>query len=190
MRSWLGHEWMLTYFLATGLLFFWPILGVAPAPRRLSRLLRVLELFIGMPFHAFFGIAVMMSSTLIATFFAHPPAAWHLLPLADQNTGGGIAWAFSDIPTLLVLMAVLVQWAGSGRRTAARIDRQADRDHDAELTAYLARLAARDNSAFRARCRCMPHTWRGAARSAGRRRCRCGLLAMGFLTDELCIVQI
>ncbi|MEU9207743.1 cytochrome c oxidase assembly protein [Streptomyces sp. NPDC048415] len=148
MGSWLGHEWMLAHFLVTGLLFFWPILGVDPAPRRPSHLLRLLELFIGMPFHAFFGIAVMMSTTLIATFFAHPPAAWHLSPLADQNTGGGIAWAFSEIPTLLVLMAVLVQWAGSDRRTAVRTDRQADRDNDAELAAYnayLARLAARDN---------------------------------------------
>lgn len=150
MGSWLGHEWMLAHFLMTGLLFFWPILGIDPAPRRPSHLLRLLELFIGMPFHAFFGIAVMMSSTLIAAFFAHPPADWHLSPLADQNTGGGIAWAFSEIPTLLVLMAVLVQWAGSDRRTAARTDRQADRDHDAELTAYnayLARLAARDHPA-------------------------------------------
>lgn len=128
MRSWLGHEWMLAHFLVTGLLFFWPILGIDPAPRRPSHLLRKLELFIGMPFHAFFGIAVMMSSSLIVGFFAHPPAAWHISPLSDQNTGGGIAWAFSEIPTLLVLMAVLVRWAGSDRRTAARTDRQADWD--------------------------------------------------------------
>lgn len=80
MGSWLSHEWMLAHFLVTGLLFFWPILGVDPAPRRTSHLLRMLELFIGMPFHAFFGIAVMMSTTLIATFFAHPPTTWHLTP--------------------------------------------------------------------------------------------------------------
>ncbi|WP_308288833.1 cytochrome c oxidase assembly protein [Streptomyces humicola] len=148
MGSWLGHEWMLAHFLATGLLFFWPIMGVDPAPRRPSHVMRMLELFIGMPFHAFFGIAVMMSSTLIVGFFAHPPAAWHLSPLADQNTGGGIAWAFSEVPTILVLLALLVSWAASERRAAARADRQADRDHDAELTAYnayLTRLAARED---------------------------------------------
>jgi putative membrane protein len=46
-------------------------------------------------------------------------------------------------------MAALVQWAGSDRRTAARTDRQADRDHDAEVAAYnacLTHLAARDHS--------------------------------------------
>ncbi len=51
---------------------------------------------------------------------------------------------------MLVLLALVVQWAASDRRTAARSDRQADRDHDAELTAYnayLARLATRDRPA-------------------------------------------
>jgi putative membrane protein len=146
MHSWLGHEWMLVHFLAVGLLFFWPIMGVDPAPRRPSHVLRMLELFIGMPFHAFFGIAVMMSSGLIVGFFAHPPAAWHISPLADENTGGGIAWAFSEIPTILVLLALLTQWVAADRRAAARADRQADRDNDAELAAYnayLARLADR-----------------------------------------------
>jgi putative membrane protein len=146
MHSWLGHEWMLAHFLATGLLFFWPIMGVDPAPHRPSHVLRMLELFIGMPFHAFFGIAIMMSRSLIVSFFAHPPAAWHLDPLGDQNTGGGIAWAFSEIPTVLVLLAVLVQWFASEQRVAARTDRQALRDDDAELNAYnayLARLAGR-----------------------------------------------
>ncbi|WP_443060911.1 cytochrome c oxidase assembly protein [Streptomyces sp. NBC_00448] len=147
MSTWLGHEWMLAHFLATGLLFFWPIMGIDPAPRRPSHLMRMLELFIGMPFHAFFGIAVMMSSGLLVGYFAHPPASWHISALSDQSTGGGIAWAFSEVPTLLVLLALLAQWFASDRRTAARSDRQALRDDDAELTsynAYLTRLAAAD----------------------------------------------
>ncbi len=147
MHSWLGHEWMLAHFLATGLLFFWPIMGVDPAPHRPSHVMRMLELFIGMPFHAFFGIAVMMANGLMVGFFAHPPAGWHLDPLADQNMGGGIAWAFSEVPTVLVLVALLIQWYASDRRSAARMDRKADRDDDAELNAYnayLARLASHD----------------------------------------------
>ena len=154
MSSWPGHEWMLAHFLATGLLFFWPIIGVDPGPRRPSHLMRMLELFIGMPFHAFFGIAVMMSNGLLVDFFAHPPASWGISPLADQTTGGGIAWAFSEVPTLLVLLALLVQWAAAERRTALRTDRQAARDDDAELTAYnayLARLAATDQPGLRQR---------------------------------------
>ncbi|TDD92997.1 cytochrome c oxidase assembly protein [Actinomadura darangshiensis] len=136
MGSWLGHEVMLAHFLAVGLLFFWPIVGADPAPHRPPHPLRMLELFIGMPFHAFFGIAVMMSAAPIVGFFAHPPASWHLDALSDQNTGGGIAWAFGEVPTMLVLAALFVQWYRDDTRQAARTDRQADRDHDAELASY------------------------------------------------------
>ncbi len=140
MRNWWGHEFMLVHFLAVGMLFFWPVMGIDPAPHRPGHLIRMLELFLGMPFHAFFGIDVMMSSGLITTFYAHPPTAWHYNTLADQKTGGGIAWAFSEIPTLLVLLALLAQWSASEARTARRSDRRAERDQDAELSAYNAYL--------------------------------------------------
>ncbi|MER6810243.1 cytochrome c oxidase assembly protein [Spirillospora sp. NPDC000708] len=146
MGSWLGHELMLAHFLAVGLLFFWPIVGVDPAPHRPPHPLRMLELFLGMPFHAFFGIAVMMSASPIVGFFAHPPTAWRLSAVTDQTTGGAIAWAFGEVPTMLVLAALFVQWFRADSRTAARSDRQADRDGDAELArynAYLARLTDR-----------------------------------------------
>ncbi|MFD2082607.1 putative membrane protein/putative copper resistance protein D [Actinopolymorpha cephalotaxi] len=140
MSNWAGHNLMLVHFLAVGLLFFWPILGVDPGPHRVSHPVRLAELFVGVPFHAVFGIAVMMSSGLIAGFFAHPPAAWGVSPLQDQSTGGGIAWAFTEVPTALVLVVVFLDWWRSDQRLARRTDRAADRDDDAELTAYNARL--------------------------------------------------
>ena len=48
---------------------------------------------------------------------------------------------------MIVMIALLVQWARSDRRTARRLDRAADLDDDADLTAYnamLAELAHRD----------------------------------------------
>ena len=45
------------------------------------------------------------------------------------------------------MVALLVQWTRSDQRTAKRLDRAADRDHDADLAAYnnmLAELAKRD----------------------------------------------
>jgi cytochrome c oxidase assembly factor CtaG len=40
-----------------------------------------------------------------------------------------------------VMVALLVQWARSDKRTARRLDRAADLDDDAELAAYNAMLA-------------------------------------------------
>jgi putative membrane protein len=147
MRSRIGHDFMLVHFLMVGLLFFWPVMGVDPAPHRSPYVIRILELFAVMPFHAFFGIAIMMSNSLFETTFADPPASWNLTALADQNTAGAIAWAFGEAPTIVVLLVLFVQWARSDQREARRKDRKADRDGDAELNAYndfLAGLARRD----------------------------------------------
>ncbi|KUF16943.1 MULTISPECIES: cytochrome c oxidase assembly protein [Streptomyces] len=146
MGSKVGHIGMMVHFLAVGLVFFWPIMGVDPGPHRPGYLMRMLELFAGMPFHAFFGIALMMASEPMVGTYKNPPASLGVEALADQNAAGGIAWAFSEIPSVLVLLALLFQWYRSDQREGRRKDRAADRDGDKELeeyNAYLASLAAR-----------------------------------------------
>jgi putative copper resistance protein D len=142
MGSKAGHVAMMVHFLAVGVAFFWPIIGVDPGPHRPGHLMRMLELFAGMPFHAFFGIALMMASTPMVETFKNPPASLGIDALSDQSAAGGIAWAFSEIPSVLVLIALLFQWYGSEQRQAKRKDRAADRDGDKELEAYNAYLAS------------------------------------------------
>ncbi|MFD9501890.1 cytochrome c oxidase assembly protein [Streptomyces sp. NPDC060035] len=137
-----GHLAMMVHFLAVGLVFFWPIMGVDPGPHRPGYVMRMLELFAGMPFHAFFGIALMMASGPMVETYKTPPASLGIDPLSDQNWAGGIAWAFSEIPSVLVLIALVFQWYRSEQRTAKRADRAADRDGDRELNAYNAYLAS------------------------------------------------
>jgi cytochrome c oxidase assembly factor CtaG len=137
-----GHELMLAHFTVTGLLFFGPILDQDPWPRRMGHGGRMLELLVPMPFHAFFGIAIMQAGSLITRTFAHPPAGWGVDPLADQTTAGSIAWSFGELPTVLVLVIVLGSWMSSEDRRGRQIDRMADRTQDAEREAYNARLRA------------------------------------------------
>jgi putative membrane protein len=147
MRGWWGHEWMLAHFLAVGLLFMWPLVGVDPAPHAPSHLLRILELLVGVPFHAFFGIAIMSATTPVVQYFRILPAAWHDSVLHDQYVAGSIAWAFSEVPSVLVILAIFWSWSRSEERRAHQLDRKADRDGDADLAAYnayLARIAAAD----------------------------------------------
>ncbi|MFE3325891.1 cytochrome c oxidase assembly protein [Streptomyces sp. NPDC059176] len=142
MGSKAGHIGMMVHFLAVGLVFFWPIMGVDPGPHRPGYVMRMLELFAGMPFHAFFGIALMMASEPMVKTYANPPASLGIDALSDQNAAGGIAWAFSEIPSVLVLIALVYQWYRSEQRQAVRKDRAADRDGDKELEAYNAYLAS------------------------------------------------
>lgn len=148
MRTWWGHDLMLAHFVAVGLLLFWPIMAIDPSPRTTSPVLRMLELFVAMPFHAFFGVIVMGSTNLLARTFATTPPGWDTGAVGDQQLGGGIAWAFSEIPTLLVVAAVFVQWSRSSEREARRADREAGRNDEAleDYNAWLAQLARTDGS--------------------------------------------
>ena len=136
-----AHLVMNAHFLLTGLVFFWPLIGIDPAPRRLPPAARLGVLFASVPFHAFFGVALMSSATVIGSdFYRSLALPWVPDPLRDQQLGGGLAWASGEIPLLLVVIALLVQWARQDERSARRDDRRADADGDAELGAYNAML--------------------------------------------------
>ncbi len=142
MATWWGHDWMLAHFLAVGLLFFWPVMAIDPSPRHTGHGIRLLELLTTTPFHAFFGIAVMMSTHPVVTYFLHTSSSWGISASGDQNTAGSIAWAFGEVPTALIVLLIAVGWARASDREARRHDRLADRTDDQELRAYNAYLAA------------------------------------------------
>ncbi|MDH2424655.1 cytochrome c oxidase assembly protein [Sphaerisporangium sp. TRM90804] len=155
MEEHLGHIVMTLHFLLSGCLFFWVIIGIDPAPTRLPYVGRLLLLFVTMPFHAFFGIALMNMGTVLASgWYDQLGRTWGASALSDQSTGGAIAWAFGEIPTLIVLIALAFQWYRDDERHARRADRRADAraakeggTGDAELDAYndyLARLERND----------------------------------------------
>lgn len=148
MGSHYGHVFMLVHFLASGYLFFWTIIGADPTPRPIPYPVRILDLLASMGVHAFFGVVVMMSTSLVAGgWYGQVAPSWLASPLADQGTGGGIAWAFGEVPSVLTLLALMSQWIRSEERFSRRTERQADRDGDAELVAYNAHLARLANRA-------------------------------------------
>lgn len=135
-----AHLVMNAHFLLVGYLFFWPIVGIDPSPRSLPPVGRLGLLLVAVPLHAFFGVAVMSSDTVIGARFYDELALPWIDRLADQSTGGGLAWASGEVPMLVVLIALLVQWSRQDERQARSNDRRADRDGDRELAQYNAML--------------------------------------------------
>ncbi|MGC5249446.1 cytochrome c oxidase assembly protein, partial [Gordonia sp. DT219] len=132
-----GHELLTIHFIVVGYLFYWVIIGIDPGPRRIPYLARIGLLFAVMPFHAFFGIALMTKSSVIAEkFYSEVHLPWVTDLLADQWTGGAIAWGASEVPVVLVVVAIVTQWAKSDRRDARRADRHAETYEDTELDDY------------------------------------------------------
>ena len=137
-----GHMAMNLHFLISGYLFYWVVIGVDPTPRPIPPLAKVGVVFASLPLHAFFGVELMGTRTVLgAAYYRSLGLPWHTDLLGDQRLGGGIAWAAGEMPLVIVMIALLVQWARSDERTARRLDRAAERNDDAELTAYNAMLA-------------------------------------------------
>jgi len=138
-----GHLLMTAHFVLTGYLFAWVLVGVDPGPKRWSPALRLVVLFATISFHAFFGVAMISGTTLLGgDFFPTIAIPWVTDRLADQRYGGGVAWAIGELPSLVLALTVALQWFRTDSAESVRQDRRADRDGDAELTAYNERLAA------------------------------------------------
>lgn len=132
-----GHELMAVHFLLTGYLFYWGIIGVDPGPRRLPFIGRLALLFAIMPFHAFFGIAMMTQTSAVGgDYYRMLDLPWVQNLSDDQRLGGAIAWGASEVPLVLVVVALVTQWARQDRRTSTRSDRHEDAGYDDDMDAY------------------------------------------------------
>jgi cytochrome c oxidase assembly factor CtaG len=128
LRSGFWHAFLHLHFLIIGSLLMWPLMGIDPVPGRISYPLRVLMMFLMLPFHAFLGISIMSSTVLIAEdWYLAFNRAWPPSPLDDQYLAGGILWASGDVIALVMLIALFAQWYASSQREARREDRRLDR---------------------------------------------------------------
>ncbi|TDV38758.1 cytochrome c oxidase assembly protein [Actinophytocola oryzae] len=136
-----AHLLMSAHFLLVGYIFYWPVIGIDPSPRRLPHIARLGMVFASLPFHAFFGVILMSMQTVVGEqFYQRLGLPWTADLLSDQRLGGGIAWAAGELPLLIVLVALLIQWARADDREARRQDRRADAEGDTDREAYNAML--------------------------------------------------
>jgi len=131
LRNKLVHDVVHLHFLAVGLLFWWPVVGVDPTRWRIHQLARLLYVFLMVPFHAFLGVAIMSSGHLLAPSLAGFVRTWGPSPLADQQAGGAVMWGAGDIISLLSVIAILAAWASYEEKVAAREDRRIARERAA-----------------------------------------------------------
>jgi putative copper resistance protein D len=146
-REHLFHEWMILHFVITGYLFVQALIGIDPGPARLDYPIRLMLLIGTLAFHAFFGLALMQGdSLLLADWYGAMGRTWGDTPLADQKTGGAIAWGVGELPAAVLTLVVSIQWSRSDTRASRRLDRASDRSGNQDIEDYnqmLAELAKR-----------------------------------------------
>lgn len=149
MRFHWAHQLMNVHFLIAGYLFYSLVIGVDRPPRPLPHIGKLGFVFAAMPFHAFFGVILMSSTSIIAeNFYRSLALPWSDLP-SSQYFGGGVAWAGGELPLLLVIISLGIQWSRQDAKDARRKDRHLDEGRDDEYEAYnrmLDTLAARQET--------------------------------------------
>jgi putative copper resistance protein D len=158
-HMWL-HDVEIGLYLASGYLFFLPLLAHEPIERELSYPLRVFMTFVGMTADTVVGVMLMMGTQPeLGT-----ARGWGPAPLDDLHLGGGIMWVVGDGLMFLVTLLTVAQWMrdtdgqndtgkwlSSARRSALHMDPDADPDVDIDnddgaLAAYNRMLAGLNRS--------------------------------------------
>jgi putative copper resistance protein D len=132
LRQPLVHDLVHLHFIAVGLLFWWPLVGLDPSRWRLPHIARLLFVFLMVPFHAFLGVAIMNSGRVLAPALESFQRSWGPTPLADQQTGGAILWGAGDLIALAAVLGILISWASYEEKVVnVREDRRLARERAA-----------------------------------------------------------
>lgn len=104
-------------FLASALIFWMPLLAVAPAPHAPAHPVRLLMIFMALPMSAFLGFAFYVSRHVLYAHYAAQPGA-----LADQMNAGAVMWIAGGMPLFVALLWTVADWAARDRRIEAIAD--------------------------------------------------------------------
>lgn len=141
-----AHQLMNLHFIFIGYLYYGLSIGVDRVPRVLPHIGKLGYVMAAMPFHAFFGVVLMTTPTPVAeNYYRYLDMPWADLA-ASQYLGGSVAWSAGELPLLIVVLVLGIQWARQDDKEAKRKDRHMDLGLDDDLAEYnemLKKLAER-----------------------------------------------
>ena len=145
----LVHDLEHLLFLSAGLLFWWPAVGLDPAPWRMPHPVRAMYLFLQMPQNTFLALAIYSASAPLYAHYANLQLTWGPDALVDQRLAGGLMWIIGDLVFVSSIVLVVGRWMRFEERSSSRREAHADAQlaviHARE--AVLADRLARERSA-------------------------------------------
>jgi cytochrome c oxidase assembly factor CtaG len=109
-------------YLASGLLFWWPLVAADPIPRRMGYGTRLAYLGLQMPISAAVGLAIYFSPSVLYPHYATLARTWGPSALVDQQIGGVIMWGVGDLLMLSMLPLIVAAWMRADARRTSRSD--------------------------------------------------------------------
>ena len=117
------HEAEHALFLASALLFWWPVVGLDPAPHRLGFPARIGYTFLQMTQNTFLAVVILNAPGVLFPHYATLGAPYGLDALTDQRAAAGIMWLAGDAIFLTAIMLLVAAWMRADARGTRRSDR-------------------------------------------------------------------
>lgn len=109
-------------FFVAALLYWNPVLAVAPSPHALSYPARIFYVFVSMPVQGFLGLALYSASHPLYPYYERKLGA--TAALIDQAYGAELMWVATGFFLVIPFMALVVYWLRAEERLALLSDRQ------------------------------------------------------------------
>ena len=113
-------------YLAAALLFWWPVVGLDPAPHKLSHPARLLYLVAAMPLEAFLAVA-LLSARPYPAYVALPQPWGGAAAVADQSSAAAVMWIAGDLAMLIAALLTAAAWLRREQVRQRRIEDEEDR---------------------------------------------------------------
>jgi putative copper resistance protein D len=126
LRSAAVHDLEHVLYLGIALMFWWPVAGLDPAPRKLSHPARLLYLVATMPAEAFLSLA-LLNAKPYPHYVSLPPPWGGAAAVADQSSAAAIMWIVGDLTTLIAALLVAGAWLRHDQVRQRRIEEDEDR---------------------------------------------------------------
>jgi cytochrome c oxidase assembly factor CtaG len=115
-------------FLLAGVLFWWPVVGLDPSPRKLGYPARMLYVVLAMPLEAFLGVAILSANHVLYPHYQQLAAPWGgAAALRDQGDAGSIMWIMGEVVSLIAVLCVAAAWFRHDEARQRRIEAEMDR---------------------------------------------------------------
>ncbi|MEP6808429.1 MAG: cytochrome c oxidase assembly protein [Chloroflexota bacterium] len=114
-------------YLATGLLFWWPVIGADPIRWRLGPVARMVYLTAQMPFNTAVGLVLYFAPTVLYAHYATLDRTWGPDPFTDQQFAGIVMWGAGDVILLGAMTLAIAAWQRADVRRTHRADERAAR---------------------------------------------------------------
>jgi cytochrome c oxidase assembly factor CtaG len=125
-------------YLATGLLFWWPVVAADPIPGRMGYGARLAYVGLQMPVSAAVGLAIYFAPTVLYAHYATLARTWGPSAFTDQQIGGVVMWGVGDLLMLAMVPLIVVGWMRADARRSIRSDARLSASRAAEAAARAA----------------------------------------------------